>query len=293
MDNRQLQIFQCVATELSFTLAANKLHMAQPAVSIAIKKLENELNSQLFDRAEKHINLTHEGEVLLHHANHILDQFQQAKLAMHELAGLSTGKVTLCSSAMVGSYFLPSKLSRFRHRYPGIKLHLSGEGTSRSVQLLEQGKVDLGIVNMANAPSSLEAFTLIEEEIVVCVNENDAFANRSYIAFADFSQRDLVIYNQGYYLREQIELLAQQQNNPLNIAIETDLLRPLFNFVREACGISVCLKQTLSEEPGLIGIPFQTPLYLNLGLAYNKNRYLPKAGRALFDFLRDDNEESR
>ncbi len=291
MDNRQLQIFQCVASTLSFTQAAKTLHMAQPAVSIAIKKLESKLNSQLFDRAEKKISLTPEGEILLDHANRILDQFQQARLAIHEIASLNVGEVTLCSSAMLGSYFLPNKLSRFRQSYPGIKLKLLGEGTSRTLRLLEQGEVDLGIVNMANVPSSLNAFTLIEEEIVVCVNENDVFAKRTHITFEDFAQRELVIYSQGYYLREQIERLSQQQNSSLNIAIETDLLRPLFNFVRESCGISVCLKQAVKEEPGLVGIPFKAPLLLNLGLAYNKNRYLPKAGRALFEFLRGDNEE--
>ena len=290
MDNRQLQIFQCVATQLSFTQAAKALHMAQPAVSIAIKKLESELNSQLFDRAEKQISLTPEGEVLLDHANRILDQFQQARQAMSELAGLTLGEVKLCTSAMLGSYFLPDKLSRFRNLYPGIKLQLRGEGTSRAVQLLEQGEIDLGIVNMDTVPSSLLAFPLLQEEIVICVKDDDEFALRAHIPFSDFAQRDLVIYSQGYYLREQLEKLARQQNSPLHIGIETNLLRPLFNFVREHCGISVCLKQVLNDEPGLVGIPFEEPLFLNLGLAYHKNRYLPKAGQALFDFLQQDSK---
>lgn len=285
MDNRQLQIFQCVANQLSFTLAAKELHMAQPAVSIAIKKLEGELSSQLFDRAEKKISLTPEGAVLLNHANRILDQFQQARQAMSELSSLAAGDVKLCTSAMLGSYFLPSKLSLFRSQYPGIKLQLRGEGTNRAVELLEQGEVDLGIVNMDNLPNTLEAFPLLQEEIVACVTVSDPLAQQSSITFSDFAQRDLVIYSKGYYLRELLEQLAQQQQLDLHIGIETNLLRPLFNFVREDCGISVCLKQVLDEEPGLVGISFQTPLFLNLGLAYRKNRYLPKAGETLFRFL--------
>ncbi|WP_339671281.1 LysR family transcriptional regulator [Dasania marina] len=292
MDNRQLQIFQCVASQLSFTQAAKALHMAQPAVSIAIKKLESELNSQLFDRAEKKISLTPEGQVLLEHANRILDQFQQARLAMAELSGLTVGEVKLCTSAMLGSYFLPHKLSQFRNRYPGIKLQLLGEGTSRAVELLEQGEVDLGIVNMDTVPNSLQAVPLMREEIVICVKEDDEFAQQAHIPFADFAQRDLVIYSQGYYLREQLEKLAKQQHSALHVGIETNLLRPLFNFVRENCGISVCLKQVLYDEPGLVGIPFEEPFFLNLGLAYHKNRYLPKAGRALFDFLHQDAKQT-
>lgn len=285
MDNRQLQIFQSVATQLSFTQAAKELHMAQPAVSIAIKKLEDELSTTLFDRSEKQINLTPEGQVLLDHANRILDQFQQARMAMSELSGLKTGEVKLCSSAMMGSYYLADKLVEFRQQYPGISLQLKGEGTNRAVELLVQGEVDLGIVNMDNVPDSLEAFPLSQEEIVVCVHQADELATRSSINFTDFVKRDLSIYSQGYYLRELLESLASQHHTALKIGVETNLLRPLFKFVKEGCGISVCLKQVLEDEPDIVGIPFTDPLFLNLGIAYRKNRYLSKAGAALFGFL--------
>lgn len=266
--------------------------MAQPAVSIAIKKLEDELSTTLFDRSEKQISLTPEGQVLLEHANRILDQFQQARLAMSELSGLKTGEVKLCSSAMLGSYYLADKLVAFHHLYPGISLQLKGEGTNRAVELLEQGEVDLGIVNMDNAPSSLESHPLIKEEIVVCVHENDPLATLPSISFNDFAQRELSIYSQGYYLRELLEQLAQQHQTTLKIGVETNLLRPLFRFVREGCGISVCLKQVLEDEADIIGISFSEPLFLNLGVAYRKNRYLPKAGLTLLQFLKQHPNQS-
>ena len=287
MDNRQLQIFQAVASCLSFTQASKDLHMAQPAVSIAIKKLEDELKTTLFDRSEKQISLTPEGQVLLAHANHILDQFQQARLAMSELSGLKAGEVKLCSSAMVGSYYLADQLVKFHHLYPGISLQLKGEGTNRAVELSESGEVDLGIVNMANVPDTLEAVPLLKEEIVICLHQDDELAQQASIDFSDFAQRDLAIYSQGYYLRQLLEQLAAQHHSQLQIGIETNLLRPLFSFVRQHCGISVCLRQVLEGEPELKGVSFSTPLYLNLGIAYRKNRYLSKAGQTLFQFLQN------
>ena len=285
MDKRQLQIFQRVARCGGFTRASKELHMAQPAVSIAVKKLEQEFNLQLFDRSEKQIELTAEGRVMLEHAERILDQFEQAGQAMSELTGLVGGEVRLLTSAMLGSYFLPSRLAEFRRRYPRVRLQVSGEGTQRAAELIEEGAADLGVLHLDQVPDALEARPLVCEEVVVCVANDDPLARLDAVSFEEFVRRDLVIYQPGYYLRELLERVARQHDQPLRVAVETNVLRLMFSLVQQGCGISICLRHTVDEEPGLSAISFDPPVHLKLGVGWHRKRYRSRANRALVDFL--------
>jgi len=107
MDTRLLTYFAAVAKYQNITHAAKALHIAQPALSVAIKKLESQLELELFRRNERKIALTHEGEVLLTHAKQILQQLDDATLAMKELRGLEKGEVRLGVPSIMGSYYFP------------------------------------------------------------------------------------------------------------------------------------------------------------------------------------------
>lgn len=285
MDYRQLQIFHSVVTEGSFTRAAERLFMAQPAVSIAVRKLEEEFDTSLLNRSDRKISLTAEGRTLFRHAERILAQFQQARMEMSELQGLEGGEVRLGTSAMFGSYFLPKKITGFRERYPNIRFEVYGEGTRRAQQLLLDGAIELGVVNMENLPEELEGHSLVEEEVVACLRKDHPKARKKRINFPDFAQEPLIVYGKGYYLREIIEQLCKtHQVNPM-IAVETNLLRLMTNLIQGGQGIGFCLKRVADMEPNLRGVAFKTPIFLNLGIAWKRNHYLSKANRAFVDFL--------
>ncbi len=289
MDRRQLQIFQKVAVEGSFTKAAKQLHMAQPAVSIAVRKLEEELGLTLLSRADKKVSLTSEGETLLRHAHTILNQFQQAQLEMSELQVMERGRVNLGTSAMMGSYFFPEKIAAFRQQYPHITVSVIGEGTRRAQQLLLDGVIDMALVNVEGASEELEVKPLgVPEEVVACVAQSHPLASHKNISFTDFLAESLVVYREGYYLRELIESQGQALGIEPRIGVETNLLSLMINLIEQGQGVGFCLKRVVEQEAKLRAISFEDPIFLQLGFAWKRNRYVSKANRAFMDFVLDE-----
>ncbi len=286
MDRRQLQIFQMVAAEGSFTKAAQCLHMAQPAVSIAVRKLEEEVGLTLFSRADKKAVLTSEGQVLLVHADKILAQFQQAQLEMSEMQVMERGRVNLGTSAMMGSYYFPERIAAFRKQYPHITVSVVGEGTRRAEQMLLDGVIDMALVNIEDASTELEIKPLgVRDEVVACVSRHHPLAAKSSIAFSDFLMQPLVVYREGYYLRELIETLGQAQGLEPNIGVETNLLHLMIDVIERDQGVGFCLKRVAEQEPNLKALSFDEPIFIQLGFAWKRNRYVSKANNAFMDFI--------
>lgn len=179
MDLRQLRFFTEIARTGNFTRAAERLRIAQPAVSVAIKRLEEELDLVLFNRQDKRVTLTAEGEIFLEHARGILDGIKAAELEMADLHGLNKGEVRIGIPPMLSAYFFPSILCDFAKRYPHLHLSVSGEGAWRIQQMISQGELDMGVIAGRNVPDTLEARHFLREEVVVCVPTDHPFARQS------------------------------------------------------------------------------------------------------------------
>ncbi len=285
MDIRQLQIFRSVAQHLNFSKAAEALFIAQPAVSIAIKKLETELQTPLFNRASRRVSLTAEGKVLLNHANTILKQVHDARLEMDELRGLKAGQVRIAMPAMHGAYYLPALFQEFMQRHPNLRVYVQEEGTRQIEKNLVNDSIDLGIITNNQIPESLEAHPLLDEELVACVAPNHPFAQRKSISFTEFADENLILIKEGYFLRETIDRLSRQINKPIKIIFETNLMLLIKKLVLGGSGISACLDFVLNDETELVGVPFDPPIYLNMAIAWKRDHYLSAANRAFVEFM--------
>ncbi|MEC8485081.1 MAG: LysR family transcriptional regulator, partial [Pseudomonadota bacterium] len=167
MEIKPLRYFLKVADTLSFTRASEQLFVAQPAISMAIKKLERDFDVTLFHRRDRKISLTDEGRVLYEHAKKLVQQADQTQLVMEELSGLKTGEVRVGIPSMLGSYYFPPILMAFRHRYPNLTLQVIEGGTWKLQQMLENGEIDLSVI-VAEAPNeSLETRALLKEQMLV------------------------------------------------------------------------------------------------------------------------------
>ncbi len=286
MDNRKLEIFHTVATLNSFSQAAEQLHIAQSAVSVAIKKLEDELGLLLFDRKERKIRLTVEGQKLLSHASIIQRQFTEAKNDMVALHDLTAGRVSFSTTAMMGSHFFPPIISAFKRKHPDINFHVINEGTEGVLKLLDSGEVDMGVVNSNNIDASLDAIPLCAEPIVVCVAEDHPLARLSQISEAEYCQQRLVLYRQNYYLRQLTIAMHLEQKQTPQITMETDLLGMIIQLVRAGEGVTLGLKITAESEPGIIGIPFKNAKELSLSMAWPRKRQLSLANQSFIKFLK-------
>jgi DNA-binding transcriptional LysR family regulator len=293
MDVRQLRYFLEVARVSNFTKAAESLRIAQPAVSMAIRRLEEELDLVLINRQDKKVSLTAEGEIFLSHARRILDDLKAAELEMGELKGLGKGEVRIGIPPMISAYFFPDIIRDFLKSYPQLHLSVYGEGAGRIQKMIAQGELDMGVVAGESFPENLEVRRFVREEIVVCVPLGHPFAQRSSVTLAEFIAEPLVFYKEGYYIREFfLEALREIGSSP-NIVFETNLFSLVKSLVRNGTGISTFLRMVVADDTDLAAIPFDPPLHLDLLIAWKKHIYLSRANRAFVDFLLQEADKDR
>jgi len=285
MDIRSLRCFQMVAREANFTRAAEQLHLAQPAVSMSVKRLENELGLTLFHRNERRITLTDEGERLLLHADKILQAVADAELEMQDLTGLTRGQVRVGIPSMLGSYYLPELLMGFRHSFPALQLSVVEGGTTHIRRLIEKGDLDIGIVVDGGETDELERVHLMQVETLVCVSPDHPFARKTSVSYQAFLDEELVLFKEGFFHRQVTEQLAKDYHVTPKISFETNLIPLIQSVVRHGFGISALLKPAIDDARDLIGIPFDEPLLFNLSIAWRRQSYLSRANKAFVDYL--------
>nr|VVV05584.1 HTH-type transcriptional regulator CynR [Aliivibrio wodanis] len=289
MDTRLLKYFVAVAEHQNITHAAKALHIAQPALSVAIKKLESQLELELFRRNERKIALTHEGEVLLIHAKLILQQLDDATLAMKELRGLEKGEVRLGVPSIMGTYYFPDVLMAFKSRYPKLKLTMVEAGAQSIQKMLLDGEIDLGITQVRNLPEELDSDHLLRSQMVAVVSPEHEFSTKETLSFKEFFSQELVMFKQGYFHRERLDSICKQENLTADFSFETNLLPVILKIVKQDFAISALLELATENEPDIVSIPFSEPIFLDISIAWRKKGYLSRADRTFLEFVKQNN----
>jgi len=293
MDIRQLQYFVEVVRSNGFTKAAERMHIAQPAISMAMKKLEEELDLVLFNRLERKISLTAEGEILLRHAEKILEDVKSTESEMEELRGLTKGEVRVGIPPMMSAYFFPQIIRDFSNRYPDLHLTISGEGATRIQKMIIQGELDMGVIAGESFPDTLDVRKFVREEVIICAPKDHPLAKKGSLTLHEFATQQLIFYKEGYYLRELVLDVLKGVGLSPNIKFETNLFSLVKSLIREGMGISVFLRMVVAEDDDLAAISFDPPLYLDLLIAWKKHGYLSRANRAFVDFLLEQSTKTK
>lgn len=286
MDSKHLKHFVAVAQHGHFTRAAKALHIAQPALSISIKKLEQSLGVELFRREDRQVSLTDEGEVLYEHAKRVLQQLEDAQLAIDELKGLEKGEVRLGAPSMMGSYFFPQVLMAFNSRYPNLKLTLVDAGTRDIRKMLLNGELDIGVIDDENVPQDLETDHLLQVEMLAVVAQEHPFAKQASVSFDSFFDNELVMFKSGYFHRNFLEEKAMQCNKEMRFSFETNLLPMILSIVKHEFAITALLELVTQNEKDVVGIPFEPQVKIDLLLAWRRGGYLSMADRTFIDFVK-------
>lgn len=291
MNLRALRYFAQVAEANSFTRAAESLGVAQSAVSLAVKKLEQELGLQLIDRQDRSVNLTDEGRHLLRHARLIGQAVADAELEMSELKGLRQGEVRVGIPGMMGSYYFPPVLMAFRHRHPELNLSVIEGGTWELQRMLERKELDLGVIVEDFAPDDLEYRRILRAEMLVTVSREHPLAAMESVPYELFFEQDLVMFKEGYFHRKVVDQLAREIDAKPNIVFETNLIPLIKQIVKQEFGVTTLLGMVVSDEPDLVTIPFSEPVWLNLCIAWRRDGYLSRANQAFVDFVMEQMDD--
>jgi len=287
MDLRKLEIFVSVANEGSFSRAAEQLHMAQPAVSIAIRKLEEQLDTLLFDRSGRQATLTAEGTALLGQAQLVLDQVEQLEHSAGSMKHLLSGVLKIACPSMLATYYLPELLSGFLSDYPGLRASVSQAGTGRIEQMLLDSVIEIGVITQSDRGlhSEIECVPLIDEQMVLCVASDHVWAKKRSVAITDLHQQSMVVYESGYFIRAQLDSLCAQHGVEPSYRMQSNFLPLLLKMVKQGLGTTVGIKLMAEDEPGMVGVPIKPATRVRMALAKRSGRTISRANQMFFDWV--------
>lgn len=290
MDLRQLKFFLEVAESGGFTKAAEKLNIAQSALSIAIKKLEDELEVKLFVRRDRKVSLTAEGESLAVNAKDIFQRVAQARQEIADLRGLLRGEVRVGLTPMLSSFFFPKIISAFKRQSPALQISIYGDSAWNIQRKVEAGDIDIGIIS-GKVPEGLDSHHMLREEVVACVHRFHPFAGKKKSPLHALLAEPLVQFKKGYYLRELVDELAAREGVVPVVMAESNLFSLVKNLVKEEMGLAFLLKMAVAKDPDVATISCDPPLYLDFALAWKKDAPLSPANRAFVNFLAQEVDE--
>jgi DNA-binding transcriptional LysR family regulator len=295
MELWQLEVFMAVAGEKSFSRAGQKLGRTQPAISAAIKQLENELGEPLFDRMGKGVRLASAGELLQDYARRLLRLRDEAVEAVGELRGLSRGTLRLGANETTCLYLLPEVLGDFKRSHPFIHVDIH-RAISRSItERVIDGALDFGIITLPARSPKLEAITIHRDELTLIVGPAHRLAERKTVRMKALEDEPFILHRVGTTTRERLARHFDGGGVKIKVTMELASIETIKRFVSIGMGISIvprmCITREVQEGTLRSLVIRDAKLQRRLGLIYNRERRLSPAARAFLSIVGDRQKE--
>lgn len=288
----KLEIFSLVVQTGSFSAAADRLLLTQPAVSQHIQDLEAALGTRLFDRGRRGVTLTAAGETLHGYTRQILRLVAEAEVAVTDVTQLAEGQVTLAATPGVSVYYLPDWIQAFRAAHPNLNIHSQTSITPEIVAALGEGQIDIGLVEGELGPLDREAVAVQELEVVeqyVVVGPSHAWWGRESLVCADLNGQSFVMRQRNSQSRLWLDSRFQAAGTVVKIAAEFDNVESIKRAVAKGMGISVLPGYAIAAEveAGVLrGLRVtDKPMQRTLKLLWNDENPLSPVARAFVRHL--------
>ena len=241
MEVRQLRYLVALAEERHFTRAAAREHVAQPALSQQIRRLEAEVGLALVHRTTRQVALTDAGEMLVQRARRVLGELDAARAELQELSGLRSGRVTIGAMQTVGAFDLSLLLATFHERHPGVELAIREEPSDTLAAMLRTDELDLAILSVTDRIErrGLELERLTTEELVAVLPADHRLAGRARIRFAALADEDFIGFRDGWALRHVLEQASGEAGFTPRIAFESNEMPRIRNLVARGLGVAL------------------------------------------------------
>lgn len=254
LDNFRLVVFRAVAAQLSFRKAAEELYLSQPAVSLQVKALEEDLGVQLFDRSGTRVKLTAAGQILAGYAEQANALLTQAAQEIAALNGDHAGHLALGASTTIAQYVLPHLLGEFGRAYPRVHTTLISGNTEAMVGALEQQKIALGLIEGPARSRMVKSEPFLKDQLVLIVPSGHEWAERGTVRCAELSAAPLLMRERGSGTRRVIEMALERRSvklNTLQIAMELDSIEAIKSAVEAGLGIGFVSRWALAKDARL------------------------------------------
>jgi DNA-binding transcriptional LysR family regulator len=290
MELTQLEFFLMVVEQGSFSKAAVHVYRTQPAVSIAIRRLEEEIGAPLFDRSQKTPTLTDAGQLVYDYAQRILTLRDQAQNVVSELRSLERGRVRIGANESTSLYLLPHLILDFRAQHPNVKVEIFRHVSERLPREVLDRNVDFAIMAFEPVDTDLESFPVLRDELVLIMSPDHELAGKESVQINELGKESFLAHNVKTASRYKVVDAFSQNHTPLNITLELATVETIKRFVQLKIGLafvpSMCVAEEL-ERGTLATVPVEGLSYVRTLWAIHRRRMtFSHAANAFLEVLR-------
>lgn len=290
MADRRLQVFRAVAKQGSFTRAAERLHMTQPAVTFQIKQLEEQFNTRLIERGHGQLALTPAGEIVLAYAERILELNDELGSRIAELTDELTGTLNIGTSTTIAAYWLPHLLEGFKRRYPHVVPRVMVGNSAYIEGRVARKDLDLGLIEIVTDDPSLERRTAGRDELMVICAPDHPLASHETLEATALAAYPFITREPGNAIRELAEEYFSAAGigmGDLQIAAELGSLAAVKQLARQGFGYGIASHAAILrdvKESTLVAISLDPPLYTPLEVIFPRDRFRSRLITTFADF---------
>jgi DNA-binding transcriptional LysR family regulator len=289
MELYPLQVFLTIAAEKSFSRAAEKLLRTQPAVSLALQRLELQLGERLIDRSAKDLVLTDAGQTVLDYARRFENLRQELENALAELRDNSAGRLTIGANESTTLYLL-DHIERYRHLYPKVKMQVRRSLSSKIPSELIDGNLELGVISYDPGDARLVSTVLFTDSLVFVVSPKHRYARRKSVSIVDLGQETFIAHNVVSPYRDVVLREFQRHKVPLNMEIEMPTVETIRRLVEDNQGVAflprMCVEKDLEQKTLCEVRVKELQVERKIRLVYPARRALSHAARAFLDVVK-------
>ena len=261
MDLMQLEMFVATVEEGSVHKAARRVYRTQPAVSIALRKLEQQVGAPLFDRSNRNAYLlTDSGQTLFGYARRLLNLRDESLSAIQDLHNIQTGRLRIGANQSASIHVLPRLVKDFRDRYPKIKIEITRQVSTKLLRQLRDRTLDFAVLSFLPDADDIEGTAVARDELVLVVNPRHRLAGAPIVHVRDLGEERFIAHNVRSSSREKVLEAFRRHETPLNITIEIATIEAIKKFVARDLGASfvplMCVKEEL-ESGELVRVPVE------------------------------------
>jgi DNA-binding transcriptional LysR family regulator len=291
MELRQLRYLIALAEELNFTRAAASEHIAQPALSQQIRKLEDEVGVALVERTTRHVSLTEAGQLLVVRARRILAELDSAHSELEALRGIDRGHVTIGAIHTMGPIDLSLALTEFHSRYPQVALSVREHTSDECAELLRIDEVDLAFLSVTERVESHELglHQLISEELLVLLPIDHPLAQHDEIRMAELAHEQFISFRQGALLRELLFSAGRDAQFEPRVTLESNESHRIRTFVSRGLGVAILPRSDAVGQGAEVAVArlVAPVLRRDITLAWRAGRRHSPAAQAFIELARE------
>jgi DNA-binding transcriptional LysR family regulator len=289
MELYPLHVFLTIAAEKSFSRAAEKLLRTQPAVSLALQRLELELGEKLIDRSAKDMVLTDAGQTVLEYARRFENLRQEMENALAELRDNSAGRLAIGANESTTLYLL-GHIERYRQLYPKVKVQVRRSLSSKIPGELIDGNLELGVISYDPGDARLVSSVLYTDSLVFIVSPRHPFAGRKSVPIAELGSETFIAHNVVSPYRDVVVREFQRHKVPLNMDVEMPTVETIRRMVADNQGVAflprMCVETDLAQKTLCEVKVKELQVERKIRLVYPSRRALSHAARAFLDVVK-------